>query len=186
MDRNALLSIVTLAALLLGGCVPSLNGLSTGEDDIITDDSLVGTWTNDDQTYEITANNDRTYRVVHTGKEGKTGAFTATLVQVGDHRFLDLAPNRPDEETTGFHQSHLLSAHTFYLLEVNDDVINVRSLNIEWLKSHLNEEPDALAHAIVDDRLVLAATSKDLQAFLTEHIDTADAFTDPATFEAAD
>ena len=51
-------------------------------------------------------------------------------------------------------------------------------MNPKWLKTLLEEQPDAVAHEMVDDRILLTASPKELQAFVARYVGTEDAFGD--------
>src|SRR4051812_35193657 len=98
MTRNAL-SLVWLIALLLAGCVPSVNPLYTDKD-LAFDPSLIGTWVEKDKENEDAGSNwkfekrdEHSYKLTITDGD-KTSPLVARLVRLGDYRFLDLCPDK--------------------------------------------------------------------------------------------
>jgi hypothetical protein len=49
----------------------------------------------------------------------------------------------------------------------------------QWLEDFLEENPDALAHHKEDDRLVLVATTGDMQTFILAHLVDGELFEGP-------
>ena len=171
---------IVLSVLILAGCIPSLHEIYT-EDDVVFDPALVGTWNQADGQgrWEFSRSGEKAYRLVHSDKDGRKGAFVVHLVKIGDLRFLDLYPEDPKLELNELYQFHLLPAHTFMHVPQVEPTLKLSVLNPEWLEKLLEQDPDAIRHEKVKDRLVLTASTAELQAFLTRHHATEDAFADP-------
>ena len=86
--------------IILGGCIPimSVNPFYT-ESDLVFEQKLVGTWTDDinepETTWQfehINEPNNNTYILTFIDKDGEKGLFTANLFKLKDKLFLDLYP----------------------------------------------------------------------------------------------
>jgi hypothetical protein len=67
-------------------------------------------------------------------------------------------------------------------LEQAEGTLRLASLEGDWLNKLLKADPAALNHARVkdeDDRLVLTASTKELQAFVLAHLTNAAAWAEP-------
>ncbi len=185
-----------LLAALLAGCVPvvSLNPLFT-KDEIAFDEKLVGTWVDDpndprnswefsrlDETAAVglleSWKEDITkfYRLNLTDEEGRKGSFAVCLVKLGERRFLDIFPDRfPSGEQDAEKMKLVYNAfffqpvHTFLRVDSVGEQLVLRMTDDDRLKELIQTEPNAVPHEVVDDRLILTAFPKDLQAFVTKY-----------------
>jgi len=171
--------------VLVAGCVPSLQPLYTDRD-VVFDPALVGVWAQDKDTREnwaFTKDDEKSYKLVYTDKDGKAGPFVAHLLKVGSTQFLDLYPLDPKLAENNFYKLHLVAAHTFLLVSQIQPTLRMAPLNPDWLKKFLATNPTAIRHETVDDRIVLTAGPGELQAFLLAHLKTKDAFPEPVELE---
>ena len=169
--------VITLS--LLVGCVPSVLPIY-GDDDLIFDPALVGVWTTEDssEVYIVTAGTGRmprfSYEVEFIDEECDRGRFIMQLVSLGGSKFLDVYPVERDDEGL------LLPAHVFFWIDEQvGSTAMLRTMNPDWLKQYLEEDPDGIAHVEVSDDIVLTATTPELQRFYFEHRQTPDAFGEP-------
>ena len=112
MNRPALTLAVTIAALVTG-CIPTLHPIYTKKD-VIFDKALVGLWRdpeNSKQTLRFAKSDGESYRLVHTDRHGKEGAFHVHLARIQDTMFLNLQPEKPELPASGFFKSHIILAH---------------------------------------------------------------------------
>lgn len=195
MIRAKKLAFYVLAALL-AGCVPivSLHPLFTAED-IAFDEKLVGTWVEDPNNPETTWEFSRLdasaaegllepwkeditkfYRLTVTDDEGHAGSFAACLVKLGERRFLDVFPDRfpsgeqdAEKEKLLYNTLFFQPVHTFFRVDALGEQLALRITVDDKFKELIQAEPNAVKHEIVDDRLILTASTKDLQAFVTKY-----------------
>ncbi len=185
-----------LLAGLLGSCVPSLHPLYTDKE-LVFDEKLLGSWNEGDQVWEFKkGEKEKSYDLV-TDEEGKKGEFTAFLVRLQDSSkadkekesarqtllFLDLYPKEPKLETTDFYKFHLLPVHTFLKIEQLGTTLKIQAMNPEKLEKMLEGKPDLIKHEVLEDRIVLTASPKDLQKFMLEHVKDEGLFGDPTELE---
>jgi hypothetical protein len=180
-----------LLAVLLGGCVPviSLHPLYF-ENDTVFEKKLLGTWVDDpnspDTTWEFGDTNEpkNAYKLIFTDEEGKKGSFVARLVKLQDKLFLDIYPselpwdaNDRDEMDWPYNSFFLIPAHTFLKIDSVEPQLKMRLTVESEMKDLLAEEPNAVKHTFVGDRLVLTATTKELRAFILKYADDKRLFT---------
>ncbi len=189
------LAFMCLAALL-GGCVPilSLHPLFT-EEDVAFEEKLLGTWVEDSTPPELTwefARLDPTaaenlqkqfgeqvkkfYRLNITDKEGRKGSLTACLVRLKDRLFLDVFPDKfpsgeHDMEKTKlmYNAFFFVPAHTFLRVDSIDEQLTLRLTVEDRFKELLEADPDAVEFTRLDDRPILTASPKELQAFVVKY-----------------
>jgi len=187
-------------AVILGGCVPviSLHPLYT-EKDIVVDKKLCGTWVDD-------ANNPKTiwefkcidepknaYKLIFTDEEGMKGSFVAHLVKLQNRFFLDIFPSDlpwepedPNKMDWPYNSLFLIPAHTFVKIDSIESQLKLRLTLESNMEKLLKENPNAVEHTSVGDRLVLTGSTKELQAFVIKYADDERVFTDQVTLSRKD
>lgn len=163
--------------VLTAGCIPSLHPLYTPED-LIFDEALLGEWVDKEskQTWTFTKGGGNEYKATYVDEDGKKGDFTAHLLKVTDRLFLDLYPADPELKQNGFYAAHLVPVHTFLRIELKGQSLSFAFLKASWIENVLRENPGALRHEKIDNRILLAAQPKELQAFLSAYEKDAEAW----------
>ena len=168
---------VALCVVLLMGCIHSLHPLYTAED-LIFSPALVGRWSEDDskETWEFSKKGEKEYRLVYTDDKGKAGTFVVHLLKIKGKMFLDLFPSEPDLKENLFYQVHLLPVHSFMYVKQIKPTLQMSMADGNWLEKLIEANPGAIRHEKIEDRIVLTASTKELQAFFLKHLATEDAF----------
>ncbi len=184
-DGRAKKALFYLLAALLGGCVPvmSLHPLYT-EKDTVFEERLLGTWVDDPNSPETTWQFSRieepnnAYNLVFSDEEGKKGSFVAHLVRLQNRLFLDVYPSEPPWEIEDpnklelfYNCFFLIPVHTFIKIDFNGPQLKMWSTNDEDMEKFLKEEPNAVKHTFVEDKLILTAPTKELQNFVLKYAD---------------
>lgn len=196
MKSKKALCYVLLA--LMAGCGPifSLQPLFTPET-LTFDEKLLGTWVEDankpEQSWEFSRlgpvdqnsleevfqhEHERLYRLTVQGDENRKGIFVACLGKVQGKLFLDIYPARFPSGRQDLKQEELTynvfffqPVHTFAKVEMGDNQLKIKLTDDEKFKDLIEAEPAAVKHEMVDDRPILTASTKDLQAFVTKYAD---------------
>jgi hypothetical protein len=184
-DGRAKKALFYLLAALLGGCVPimSLHPLYT-EKDVVFEERLLGRWVDDPNSPETTWDFNRieepnnAYNLLFSDEEGKKGSFVANLVKLQNRLFLDVYPSElpskiedPNKSELPFNSFFLIPAHTFLKIDFNGAMLKMWITNDDDMKKLLEEEPNAVQHTFLDDRLILTASTKELQSFVVKYAD---------------
>ncbi len=184
-DGRAKKALFYLLAALLGGCVPvmSLHPLYT-EKDTVFEERLLGTWVDDPNSPETTWQFSRieepnnAYNLVFSDEEGKKGSFVAHLVGLQNQLFLDVYPSEPPWEIEDpnklelfYNCFFLIPVHTFIKIDFNGPQLKMWSTNDEDMEKFLKEEPNAVKHTFIEDKLILTAPTKELQNFVLKYAD---------------
>ena len=167
---------IGVSMLLFGACIPSVQPFYT-EKDVVYDARLVGEWQSKDEsdreTWKFEKSDEKGYKLVVVDKGGKKGEMNARLFKLKDELFLDLIPKdyefAPD-------QAEIVAAAMFpghLLMHVSqiEPSLRLALCDFDWLAKFLEEHPDALAFQKEDKRVLLTAQTKDLQAFVTKHLE---------------
>ena len=173
--------------------IVSLHPLFTKEN-IVFEEKLVGTWVKDPNDPEVTWEFSRLdesaaqgplealrdeitkfYRLNITDEEGRKGSFAACLVKLGDRLFLDVFADRfPSGEQDiekmklAYNGFFFLPVHTFIRLDSIGEQLAIRLTDDDRFEELIQAEPTAIKHEVVDDRPVLTASTKELQAFVAK------------------
>lgn len=181
-----------LLAVLLGGCVPvmSLHSLYTKEN-VVFEEKLRGTWVDDPNSPESIWEFKRidepknAYKLIFSDDKGQKGSFVAHLVKLRNKLFLDVYPDElpwepddPNKVKWLFNSFFLIPAHTFIKIDSIEPQLKMRLINDGKMEELLKEDPNAVKHTSIEDRLILTASTKELQAFVLEYADDNRVFTD--------
>ncbi|MBN2320241.1 MAG: hypothetical protein JXR49_14245 [Acidobacteria bacterium] len=203
--------LATLCAILISilttGCfVRSLHPIYT-EQDIVFEPDLVGRWNdNDEALWAFSRGDGNSYDLVITDDEGHRDPFIAHLVKIEGNLFLDLLPRQTKLEGTEFYKSLFLPVHTFCYIKQIEPALQMCAPDPDWLEKLLAESPDAIRHEKIQEKIavpppsgvespdaaqreriqaeiILTAPTKDLQAFLIEHLHDKGAFGEPSNMK---
>jgi hypothetical protein len=177
-------------AAVIGGCLPtSVHRLYTDKD-IVFDSNLIGLWSdkpdaNNLETWEFRAVSEpNAYEMIYTGKDGDSekygsAAFITHLVKLDDKLFLDVFPRDPNMQSNIYGRLHFVPVHSFIKIEQIQPTLQMRLMDHDKLKQLLKEKSDVLKHEIgEDERLVLTASTEQLQAFMRQYADVNDGIFD--------
>ena len=163
-------------AVILTACIPSVNPFYTDKD-LVFDTRLLGDWqkkgrTNAVDVWTFEQADAKTYKLTVTEKKGKRGQFLARLFKLDEQYFLDIVPIDCGHPET---QAELVTASIFpghLLLRVSqvEPELRLAFFNFGWLAKHLEANPNALAHHKEDKRIILTASTDDLQRFVLRRL----------------
>jgi len=186
-----------LLAALLGGCIPvmSLHSLYAKED-VVFEKKLLGTWVDDPNNPETTWEFNRiqepnnAYRLVFSDEDGKKGSFVANLVKLQNKLFLDVYPSKlpweaddPNKVEWEYNSLFLIPAHTFIKIDSIEPQLKMRLTDDDKMAELLKEDPNAVKHILVEDKLILTASTKELQAFVLKYADDNRVFTNEVVLD---
>jgi hypothetical protein len=177
-----------LLAGILGGCIPvlSLHPLFT-EKDLAFDEKLLGTWVdaNNETMWQFSDANkpEKAYELIFTDKEGKKGLFVAHLVKLENRLFLDVYPSEPpwDEKDPNktewlYNTLFFIPAHTFIKINSIEPQLKMLQTDDEKMKEFLKADSNAVKHTLLEDKPVLTASTKELQALVLKYADDSRVF----------
>jgi hypothetical protein len=186
-----------LLAALLGGCIPvmSLHPLFN-EKDVVFDEKLLGTCVQKEEPngaetiwdFKRADANENAYKLTFTDKESKKGLFVAHLVKLENRLFLDVYPSEPpwDEKDPNkvewLHNTFFfIPVHTFIKVNGVEPELKLQITDDDEFKKLLKEDPNAVEHTSIEGKLVLTASTKELQAFVLKYADDSRVFTAEGT-----
>jgi hypothetical protein len=186
-------------AVLLAGCGPifSLHPLFTREN-IVFDEKLLGTWAEEpnkpENVWEFARLDEgsagtlaqefkedlaKFYRLNVTSKEDngiRKASVVACLVKLEDRLFLDVFPDKFPSGEQDIEKLPLLynafffvPVHTFVKVDLAGNQLKLRLTDDEKIAKLFEAEPAAVKYETVDDRPILTASTKELQAFVLKH-----------------
>lgn len=167
-------SAIALAAVWLSGCVvTSVCPFYTAKD-VVFEPGLVGDWIDvtknaSDEVWKFQKRDDNSYRFIFIESE-RVSLLEAHTFKLKGQLFLDVFS--PSENP--------LAIPPHYLLKVSQvtPTLKMSQLDQDWLTKLLEKEPNAIAHHLVsspakpdDVRVVLTASTADLQKFIVQNLD---------------
>ncbi|HEY6211406.1 MAG TPA: hypothetical protein VIW45_03935 [Vicinamibacterales bacterium] len=159
--------LATIACASACGDLLSLHALYTSTDRV-TDPTIEGTWTNDDDRVTVQRDGDG-YRVVQKNIKDPTdtAAFYVRLVDLAGVRFADLV----QEDTLG---------HMIVRLRVADGKLRIAFLDSKWLRDRVPHE-DALIRP-TQPRAVVTLRTAQLRQLVTRYANEPKAFDEELVF----
>ncbi len=179
MKTKPWIPMIALTVLLASACVPSLYPLYT-DGDLVTDARLVGAWgsedTHDDELWTFGPSGNA-YRLAIFDDDACT-PYEAHLVTLGDFLFLDLTPVKPKFDD-GMYAGLLLRMHTFFLITIADDRLELRALDMDKLKGSIQDGVISARLVELDGDSILAEPTAELQKLVIQLAETPGQFGDP-------
>lgn len=174
-----------LAALLLGGCVLTLEPLGADAERVF-DAALVGTWKPRDasETWRCRADG-ASYRIDYEDEHRRRASFTGSLFALGAARILDLAPRALPDSLNALYADHWVAAHSFARVLRTRPKLALALLDQDWLEKQLAADPGALAHRNVRGHVVVTASTAEFRRFVLAHLETEGAFRSTLELERA-
>ena len=176
--------------LFFSGCVVySFYPLYT-EKDLFTNDLLTGNWTDKDSTnwsFEHAKTGSRenlktdstSYVLMVKDKDGKESKFSVHIVKLGGHYFLDFyLEDFYDNQNLDLASFHIVPVHTFAKVVVNKNQLQINWFDQNWLEKLIKENKIRIRHEYNGDYILLTASAKDLQKFVSKYVDSEEAFKD--------
>lgn len=165
--RYCLWGIFAIVGLV--GCVPSSNPLFD-ERTSVESSGLLGIWraTEGDVRLIFLAGASKVeLRMLYFEKRDAPVLFTAVAVRLGNKLYLDIKPvlSYPLGENT-FVANHYSTWHTFAKMEVDKGQLRLWFADPQWLASRLSTGTSAISHFSDSSRVVLTASTQELQAFV--------------------
>ena len=171
-----------LAAILLlfaSGCVRTCQPILQ-DDQVIVDNSVLGQWVTKDSPdkLEVAAGEqEKTYRLTYTDKDGKKGVFVGRLGKVGDLEIAELAPEDAAANSNDTYKMHWVRLYSFFLIDHTKPDLQFRSMSPDWLQKYLEAHPTELQTAkITNDNTFVTSPTADFQAFVLKHLKDEGAF----------
>ena len=163
-----LLITLTFSIFCWGCIVPCLHPIYT-EKDLVFDKGLVGVWGDEEEFWDFAKGDGKSYNL-KVKVDGKPGTFVAHLVDIKGQRYLDIFPRDldSDEQDVPLQWALCLPYHVFMRIDEIGPKLKMTTPDADWLEKHLEENPKALKHEMVEDAVVVTAKTKALQAFLAK------------------
>lgn len=175
---NTLKIIMILGIVsILTGCIQSLNPIYA-EKDLIFKSELLGTWMGAEDTWMFEKQNDKVYRLTHSGNNTHA-TFQAHLIKIGKSFFLDLYPENiePDD---GLYAMCSHPVHTFFKIEIIDNRLIIEIFDASWLENGIEANQISIGHIkSPEGAILLTASTEELQQFILKYANGKGVFQQP-------
>jgi hypothetical protein len=184
-------------AITLAGCIPSLHPLYTDKD-VVYDPKLVGVWAEPNSpssgTWEFRGIPDsKSYLMIYTDEKKRSGEFVVILMKLDKMLFLDVFPiDDPNLQINSLYAIHLLPVHTFMKVDQIEPTLKLRLMDVDKFTKRLEKNPQLLKYEVIYEvnilekrqpRIVLTASTKELQEFMRKHAGDKDVFGEPSNMK---
>jgi len=183
-------NLVLLAIILITGqscTIFSLNPLYNEEDLLVSQD-LIGLWQDADDGDEYVSfqkYEDKKYilRYMEDNEdpnESDTISYETGLLKIGDHYFIDVYPyyDQGMEEEDYLFRS-FIPAHAVLKIEWENDVMKLYTISYDRLNELFEQNRIRIRHQMLEDYIVITASTEELQKFLKKYADDEKAFDEP-------
>lgn len=189
MKKNHLILLTAILFLFQGCIIHSLYPLYT-EETIITNDQLEGFWTMEGNKVDnecaegllFERHEGQNHYHLTLCEDGVWSRFDIHLVKIGKNTYIDFYPDRDHprekrkENKYGLSDLHLYPTHSFSRINISENQLIIESFDMDWLEKLFKEKKIRIKHEMVDDDILLTASSKDLQKFVEKYADNKKAF----------
>ena len=150
--------------------------------------ALAGVWRDKEHesTFELRWFRDgRSYYLKTELKDQAPAEFQAVLGKLGEHRFLQINPMRPENlHPQSFFGGHFFQTYTFWKLDLDGDSLSLTGLDPQWVKSMLEAgKLEIDSEQQEGGFLLLTATTDKLKDFVLKYADDKAAFSGGFNFE---
>ena len=186
--KTRILIFASLLLFVLSGCIVKSLHQYYQEDDVIYDNTLLGSWLDEDRTLLVIKpytfavgfmkcdSIDNSYLVELYEDANEPQKFNAHLFELGGKKYLDFRPLR-DDRYDDFLDVHLISAHSLALIEINDQgSLTIGWFNEDWLGKLFEENRVKISHEVFKgespsegSEYVLTASTEELQKFILKY-----------------
>lgn len=151
------------------GCIPlSIHPLYT-DDVLVYRPELEGVWGEDesDGSWSFAPGGNKSYILTIREGDDPPGILTAHLAELDGSLWLDMTvEDLGDAELPEFPAMHLLPLHSFWQVEVEEDVFRIRTFDPEWLEERFEKKRFWIDYEKWDDWFVFTAKPERLQRFV--------------------
>lgn len=181
--KRIIWSSLSLALVLLAGCVVTSIYPYYHKKDLTFDPKLLGEWNTPDATntskeswtFEQTGTQTYNWTV---RDEGRTNSYATHLFTLGGAKFLDALPQERHDYAT--------PSHILLRVAKMTPQLELQVLNYEWLAKLVEANPKTIRHIVVpkeggseEGTLTLTADTAELQKFIRKHMNNTNAWGEP-------
>lgn len=189
MKRTNLIA-AGLAITLVPGCVVTSVYPFYLEKNVLFEPALLGSWQKagqPDEQWAFARGKANDYLISFVSKDS-TNVFQGYAFQLHGEKFLDLSA----AEWKADIQPEPVPSHLLARIRQTAPSLKLAPLNYDWLKEWVAKNPKAIRHIIIktgdgpeDRRVILTGDTRELQRFVTKHLDTKGAWDDELELQPA-
>ena len=186
-----------LIAVCFHACIPSVHPLYTAKD-LVSNSQLPGHWKETDtpeNKWHFSAKGKGQYELFY-DEGGKRATFELHLIELGKQYYLDFFPDSDElsntrnlvesqKDSTGFstasnflYQSTMIPMHLFAKVEINQSTLKLHLFDQDWLEKMILERRIKIRHEKMKDRILLTASTAELQQFVLKYQHTEKAYSE--------
>lgn len=146
-----------------------------GEKNLVFNLGLIGAWKDMDkkEIYYIQKSEGKNYTMIVCNEKGDTSKHIAQLGQLGKFWFLDSYPISCAQDY------QMIPIHIISKIRLNGDTLSFGSFESDHLKNLIQSGNVKIPHVILDDKVVLTASSDEMQQLVLLLAEDENAFPQP-------
>ncbi len=106
-----------------------------------------------------------------------TDIMIVNLTQIGNGLYMDFQNHEQFKKPSRF-QTNLIPAHTFAKVEFQDNQLKIRSFDSDYIEGLIKSRKVRLKHEVVNETIILTASTEDLRSFILKYGDDDKLFLD--------
>lgn len=173
-------------AVLVQSCIPSLHPLYT-EDTMVFESSLLGTWTDGEETYVFEQLKGKTYLFTYM-KGPEQEQYEVHLVKLGADYYLDFYSHQKGGflGNDNLDLAPLIPTHSFAKVRWDEQTMEISHFSeLQWLEDLFEQRKIRIKHERVDDEIILTAGPQELQKFFLKYTNDPNIFTEIVSLKKA-
>lgn len=111
------------------------------------------------------------------GDTNQVEKLIVNLTTIGDYTYMDFKALPDIREFTRF-SMNIIPAHTFARFTIKNNSLVIQSFDAEYIEDLIKNKRVRLKHELVDDNIILTASTEDLRAFINKYADEEELFLD--------
>jgi hypothetical protein len=187
--KKSNLVVAVASGLFLAACIPSVNPFYSSKD-VAFDQKLIGRWQDKEvkdnpAVWTFEAGDDKSYKLTVVEDGDKSGEFNAHLFKLKESQFLDIIPTdcKYATNSASIVEASMFPGHLLFKVVAIEPELKLATCDYDWLEKFLEKSPSALAHHIEDKRILLTASTSELQQFILAHQGETELFKEPGVME---
>lgn len=179
--KRTFVCVIVLVALWLQGCILRSVHPFYKESDVTYRPSLEGQWKDgEDVSWRIHNNpfKNNSYEL-HCSKNRSEATLLGHLFTLDGELYIDVVPVSDNREELTVFDLHMMPTHSIARVDmVNDDQVNIRWFNEEWLQNMFKQNKIRISHEVImdenpksedDGAYLLTASTDELQKFIMKY-----------------
>ena len=186
MKKQFLVYLIVLSAGLSSCDIYSVHPLYTAKD-LVNENTLTGLWKDvekGDSYVEIKSISQEPGYQIKYWEKSDTIWYDTYFLKLGTNLFIDLYPtDKHPYEISDLMIKNYVPMHSFMKLNINRDTMSVHPFDGKKMIDLFKQNRIRLKHEMLEDCVLITASTDDLQKFIKKYSASKESFTEPLIFK---